>query len=130
MIDHLIDSSSLVDYLLNQRGVAEVRRLLEAGSLATSLIVYGEIYEGLIGLRSADQAMARFRDFVDAVDLLGVDVETAEEYGQLRSSLRVRGELLADNDLWIAATALRHNLTLVSRDVHFERVPRLDLIQT
>lgn len=33
--------------------------------------------------------------------------------------------LSPDNDLWIAATALAYDLTLVSRGAHFQRVPRL-----
>ncbi|MGJ5820848.1 PIN domain-containing protein [Paludibaculum fermentans] len=29
------------------------------------------------------------------------------------------------NDLWIAALALEHDLTLITRDRHFERIPQL-----
>jgi predicted nucleic acid-binding protein len=30
-----------------------------------------------------------------------------------------------ENDLWIAATALRHNLTLITYDAHFDRIPHV-----
>jgi tRNA(fMet)-specific endonuclease VapC len=33
--------------------------------------------------------------------------------------------VIPDNDLWIAATARQHELTLVSRDSHFSEIPDL-----
>ena len=36
---------------------------------------------------------------------------------------------MSDNDTWIAATALRHDLTLISRDKAFDRVPDLKLMR-
>jgi len=61
--------------------------------------------------------------------VLNVDFEISRRYGRIRRDLRLQGRLLADNDLWIAATALAHDLTLVTRDKHFERVPGLKLYQ-
>ena len=58
---------------------------------------------------------------------LAVDVAVAEQYAALRLHLRRARAVLADHDLWIAATALAHDLTLVSRDRHFDRVPGLRL---
>ena len=36
---------------------------------------------------------------------------------------------MSDNDLWIAATALRHGLTVISRDKAFDRIPDLKLLR-
>jgi len=61
--------------------------------------------------------------------LLHVDEETALTYGQLTRRLRVQGELMGTNDLWIAAAALRHELPLVTSDVRgFGRVAELKLV--
>jgi tRNA(fMet)-specific endonuclease VapC len=35
------------------------------------------------------------------------------------------GKPIPDNDLWIAALCVQHNLTLISRDPHFDRIPQL-----
>ncbi len=51
--------------------------------------------------------------------------ETAEQYARLFVQLRRAGTPVPDNDLWIAALALEHDLTLITRDQHFERVPQL-----
>jgi tRNA(fMet)-specific endonuclease VapC len=51
--------------------------------------------------------------------------ETAEQYARLFVQLKRAGTPIPDNDLWIAALALEHDLMLVTRDQHFQHVPQL-----
>jgi tRNA(fMet)-specific endonuclease VapC len=51
--------------------------------------------------------------------------ETAEHYARLFVQLKRAGTPIPDNDLWIAALALEHDLTLVTRDLHFQHIPQL-----
>ncbi len=51
--------------------------------------------------------------------------ETAEYYARLFVQLRRAGTPVPDNDLWIAALVLEHELILITRDRHFERIPQL-----
>ena len=37
--------------------------------------------------------------------------------------------MITENDIWIAATCLVHDLTLASRDAHFEAVEGLRLVR-
>lgn len=61
--------------------------------------------------------------------VLPIDGETALAYGRLTRHLRDRGKLLGANDLWIAASTLRHELPLVTADVAaFRQVPELELV--
>jgi tRNA(fMet)-specific endonuclease VapC len=99
--------------------------MVEQRSVAISLVTWGEVREGLIAAPPAD--ISQFEAFSRSMQLLGIDQETALRYGMIRAELRRIGQLIADNDLWIAATALRHDLTLMSRDRHFEKVPGLML---
>jgi len=39
-----------------------------------------------------------------------------------KPALRSRGTPIPENDLWIAALAIQHDLTLVTRDSHFRLV--------
>lgn len=60
--------------------------------------------------------------------VLPYDVATARVYGRLPAELEAAGQILADADLQIAATALHHNLELVTGNLrHFERVAELRL---
>ena len=48
----------------------------------------------------------------------------------MRASLRQHGHLIPDMDVFIAATALEHDLALITRNTrHFERIPDLQLYQ-
>jgi len=63
---------------------------------------------------------------VAATDILDVGVDVANVWAGLRADLRRTGNLISDNDLIIAATALFHGLTLGTRNVrHFARIPNL-----
>ena len=57
------------------------------------------------------------------------DDEIAERYGKLKARLAELGSMIPENDLWIAATCLVHDLTLASRDAHFEVVEGLNLVR-
>jgi tRNA(fMet)-specific endonuclease VapC len=59
--------------------------------------------------------------------VLGVDATVARRYGEIRGALRRIGRPIPENDVWIAATALRYDLMLVSRDSRFEHVADLEL---
>jgi predicted nucleic acid-binding protein len=49
-----------------------------------------------------------------------------ERFAFIRADLRRRGQLIPDLELLIAATALHHDLTLLTRNVrHFDRIPEL-----
>lgn len=61
-------------------------------------------------------------------EVLPCDSAVAWEYGRLKALLRRQGTPIPDNDIWIAAIALRNEVTLVSRDRHFERIPELRLV--
>ncbi len=58
-------------------------------------------------------------------DVLLPDEQTASHYGHLFAQLKRTGRGIPDNDLWIAALCVQHNLALISRDRHFDRIPQL-----
>ena len=124
---YLINSDWLISFLNGRPDAATLLESLAHDGLALSAISCGEALEGLLDLpRSADR-MSQFANFLTTIDVLAIDLEISRRYADIRRGLRSEGRLLADNDLWIAATALAHDLTLVTRDRHFERVPGLKL---
>lgn len=62
---------------------------------------------------------------VPSVDVLLPSWETAEQYARIFVQLKQAGTPIPDNDLWIAALVLEHDLILITRDRHFERIPQL-----
>ena len=54
--------------------------------------------------------------------ILGVGFDTAFHYAEIRLELKRTGTPIPANDLWIAALCRQHDLPLMSRDRHFDRV--------
>ena len=57
--------------------------------------------------------------------MMGCDAESARRYSEVKDILRQKGLPIPENDVWIAAIALQHDLTLVTRDTHFDEVEGL-----
>lgn len=58
-----------------------------------------------------------------------IPAAAADQYANVKTSQQRRGLPLDENDLWIAATALAMNATLVSRDTDFQAIERLPLVE-
>jgi len=64
-----------------------------------------------------------------AYEMLPITADTAWHYGELVRTLALKGNLIGTNDMWIAATALAHNLPLATGNIkEFERVPGLVVV--
>ena len=128
IVQYLIDSDWAIDWL---RGVpAVVTRLsqLARAELAMSAVSVGELYDGVYGATDPALAARQLEDLLSRVQVLPFDQSAARSFGQERQRLRAQGNLIGDNDLMIAATAIQHGLTLLSNNrQHFDRVDGLTL---
>ncbi len=95
----------------------------------TSSVVVGEMFAGAYASSTTAKWLSRIENFVlPSMTVLNFDVATAHEYGKVRAFLRKSGQVIDEADMMIAATALRHDLTLVTANVsHFSRVPGLSI---
>lgn len=126
---HLIDSDRIASFLKGIPAAVELVRPLLFGRPAISIISYGEIYEGILTGREPARQEASFSEFLTPCRILGVDERVALRYAEVRGLLRRQGNLIPDNDLFIASTALVHGLTLVTGNRrHFDRVPGLRIL--
>jgi len=73
--------------------------------------------------------IARIDDFAARSSILGCDLTTAQQYGESKNALRAKERPIPENDLWIAAVALRYGLTLATRDDHFGQIDGLTTIK-
>ena len=120
-----LDTNRLVDLF---QGDGELARWLAVcDEVWIPLFVLGELKAGFRGgtSRSRNELLLYKVLAKPTVQVLVPSFQTAEHYAQLFVQLKRAGTPIPDNDLWIAALALEHNLLLITRDQHFERIPQL-----
>ncbi len=93
----------------------------EPGGISTITLI-----EILRGIREEKQGEVK-RLLEESFDLYPIDNRVIETYCKLYNTLKERGEPIPDADLLIAATALANDLTLKTRNHHFERLKELGL---
>ena len=127
---YLLDSPILTGYLKGRKVVTLVQPWLDHNEAATSLLVYGEISEYNHNFPDFTRRQAELRSLLQQVYPYGLNYSILERYAELRRMLRPpHGPgLIGDIDTLIAATALVFDLTLVTTDSDFTRVPQLDVM--
>ena len=98
--------------------------------VATSILVYGEVIEYLSLRHDFSQRRAQVHRLLRAIYPYTLTYSIMERYAQIRRQLRPpQGPgLIGDVDTLIAATALERDLTVVTMDADFQRVPELDVM--
>lgn len=68
----------------------------------------------------------RIKEFAEKCAVLNCDKHTSLFYGKIKSSLKIIGKPIPENDIWIAALTIQHTLKLVTRDQHFDFIEELE----
>lgn len=120
-----LDANRYVDLVAGDAALTEL--LEECESIHVPIIVLGELRAGFAaGRRSLDNERLLIRFLRrDGVVPLAPDEQTTHHYASIYRQLRAQGTPIPTNDMWIAALVLQHDLTLFSRDAHFDRLPQI-----
>jgi predicted nucleic acid-binding protein len=107
------------------------RRHLVGQRLVIATQTLAELRYGVLRAGWGERRLEQLARLVGASLVLAPDNETAWTYARLRVSCEREGHPLHQpehaGDLWIAATAVRHDLPLVAHDRIFLEAPELDL---
>ncbi len=120
----LLDAN-IVIYIRQKHPAAVLQRFdrLEVGEAAISVIAYGELLYGAMRSSQRELGLERLAELVKVIPALALPETAAKVYGSIRTDLERRGEMIGNNDLWIAAHALASGLTLVTNnEKEFRRV--------
>jgi tRNA(fMet)-specific endonuclease VapC len=120
---YLVDTDWAIHYLNDHPEISQRLDELKTDGLALSVITLAELYEGIYYSTDPIGNERDLQDFLGGASILGLDVETCQIFGRQRGRLRAARMAVRDFDLLIGATALRHDLTLLSNNRrHFELV--------
>jgi len=125
---YLIDTDVAISHLRSSDVLIQILRQLPDPRRAVSIITVAELYDGAFSTVAPDARIAEIQHFLGSSMTLPVTEPITMVFGELRAYLRRRGQLIEDFDLMIAATALHHDLTVITFNRrHFERIPDLRL---
>ena len=120
-----LDTNRLTDLF---KGDAELAMFLgTCDEVLIPFVVLAEMKAGFYGGTRQMQNETLLASLLarETVTVLFSDRETVEQYARLFVQLKRAGTPIPDNDLWIAALAIEHDLALVTRDRHFDALPQL-----
>jgi tRNA(fMet)-specific endonuclease VapC len=120
----LLDTNICI-YIRQKRPEEVLRRFrnLRAGEAAISVITYGELVFGATKSQQRTAALVRLAELVNWLPALPLPENAGQAYGMMRTDLGARGQMIGNNDLWIASHALAAELTLVTNnEKEFRRV--------
>ena len=134
---YLLDTNHCSRLIERDPVVRHRLQLLGKVQVATSVVVCGELTFMAENSEQKAANLLRVQVLLRGLEIYPIDREIADIYGQLKAEIiarygprersrrrrtRIEEVGVSDNDLWIAATALRHGLTVVSSDSDFERM--------
>ena len=122
----LLDTNIAIAFLTAD---VSLQRPDTTAQLYISCTAIGELFYGALNSNQIEENIQRLTEFIRDAVCVPCDNDTARIYGEIKTALRIKGRPIPDNDIWIAAVAMQHSLSLVSRDEHFEYIERLNLVR-
>ena len=122
-MNYLLDTCLLSEFMKRNedRGVVAWFEAQDDETLYISVLAIGEIRTGIAKLGTTKRS-AELRSWLDSVvvrfdrRILPFDVATANRWGDLKADLETKGQPIPVIDSLMAATALEHDLTIVTRN--------------
>ena len=121
----LLDTSA---YSALFRGEEQVKYILqEVEEVSLTPVILGELLAGFTGGRFEARNRELLKEFLETprVRVYPIDGETSERYAAVWLHLREQGTPIPTNDLWIAASAMQHGLSVLTADRHFLKIPQV-----
>ena len=118
METHFLLDTNICTYIRQEKPEKVLRRFraLRTGEAAISVITYGELVFGATKSTQRATALERLAELLNWLPALPLPENAGYAYGTMRAHLATRGQMIGNNDLWIAAHAVAAELTLVTNN--------------
>lgn len=126
---YLLDTCVVSDFIKGEPGTTARLKKTAPADIAISSITVMELRYGLvINPQRAQKIEPTISSFLSSVTTLPFHTAEAEQAAQIRAALKSQGQPIGAYDALIAATALQHNLIMITANQReFERVPGLQI---
>ena len=120
---YLLDTSIVIEVFDGNKEIAD--KINDLPEFYISSVVLGELYIGINRVTNKSKHLKKLTDFLKLCTVLDADSTTAKYYGECVVHLYKKGKPIPTNDVWIAAIALQHKLTLITNDKHYSEIEGL-----
>ena len=124
---YMLDTDICI-YIIKRKPKSALKRLesLQPEQLALSAITFAELMNGAKKSRQVEANVAKLNELAELIEIRPFDQKAAVFYGDVRSTLEKKGNIIGSNDLLIAAHALSLDWILVTNnEKEFKRVDGL-----
>ena len=117
-----MDSCACIDMMQGNNGIAEF--IAGCDEVVIPAATFAEVTEGFYSRGVASTAGIAFGRFLNCenVHFRAADYAVADRYALIARSLRRKGRMIPQNDIWIAATAFETGSCVLSNDRHFDEI--------
>jgi tRNA(fMet)-specific endonuclease VapC len=121
----LLDTSAYSHFRRGHPGI--LLALQQSDEIFLNVVVFAELNAGFQDGHLQKKNLASLDEFLASprVRLVDIDIETAGCYVAIVGTLRTNGTPIPSNDVWIAASAMRHGLQVVTTDAHYRAIPQV-----
>lgn len=126
-MQYLLDTCVISDFIKGEPGTQARLKQTPPADIAVSVITVMELRYGLLlNPQRTQKVEPAISSFLASVNVLPFNAAEAEQAAAIRAILKTQGQPIGAYDVLIAATALQHNLLMVTANQReFERVPGL-----
>ncbi len=126
---YILDTNVLIAVMKKDRKVvAHISRLPEQAEIFTTIINTAELYYGAYKSQRTQANLEKIKQLIADITVLEFGMREVEIFGGIKSILERNGEIIPDNDLFIASIALGQAAVLVTNNTkHFSRIEGLTL---
>jgi len=121
----LLDTSIVIKAFKQDKTIT--LRLDSFSGVYLTTIVAGELHFGAYASTDPARHLKQINEFLENCIMIYPDNDTADSYGKIKAALKKKGKPIPENDIWIAAVAIQHNIPLYTTDNHFLEIEGLIL---
>jgi tRNA(fMet)-specific endonuclease VapC len=121
----LLDTNIVIEVFNGNTSIAD--RIDNYSDVYISTIALGELLVGMNRVTNKSKHTKKLTNFLKDCTVLYIDSTTADNYGIIFAKLYKKGKPIPTNDIWIAASAMQHDLTVITLDKHFNHIEGLSM---
>jgi tRNA(fMet)-specific endonuclease VapC len=120
-----LDTNVVIAIINGNETIAQL--VAQYNILCLPVTVCGELLFGAKNAARSRTYISVYRNFIDSCEIIDINDVVAEEYSNIRLELKLKGNPIPENDIWIAAICTANELPLLTLDKHFKNIDTLEL---